>query len=226
MYVVSPLSATTAPNDRAASRAHSSGAFSTSPRAQRSIVPISPACGVRTARPRRCANVSARSAKDASAAASTTAGTSIFHATVEISSAAAARSTSPGPITSASAAFACSTIVAAAPREIAPERVSSSATTSDSGTAQPTAVATDAHVPICSLPAPARSAAVAQRIAAPGICGAPATTKIRPRSSFPPPFAAGSGHPRNSSSSIRKSATRCSIVHALKHPGPVRARTV
>src|SRR5215213_10770945 len=54
------------------------------------------------------------------------------------------------------------------------------------------------QVAICSLPAPARRAAVAARMTAPGISGAPPTTSTRPRSSLSPSSSGcGSGQSRS-----------------------------
>ena len=71
------------------------------------------------------------------------------------------------------------------------------AMTRASGTAMPIAVATAPSVTICSLPAPARNAAMPASSAAPGTSALPPTISARPRSSLSPSSARqGSGKAR------------------------------
>jgi len=60
--------------------------------------------------------------------------------------------------------------------------------------------ATDAQVAICTLPAPARRAAVPARMTVPGMVGAPPTISTRPRAFLSPlSSGSGSGQPRSNS---------------------------
>jgi hypothetical protein len=78
-----------------------------------------------------------------------------------------------------------------------PAFVSGKLSTRASGTATATSCAMLRVVQMRSLPAPARNAAVAASMIAPGISGAPPTTSTRPRSSLSPSSSGcGSGHPR------------------------------
>ena len=98
----------------------------------------------------------------------------------------------PGPMQTACALPICSSRDEHAAFASFPVFVSGSAKTRASGTLAATSGALAAYVANCSLPAPARSAAVPASTTAPGVSLLPPTTSARPRSSLSPP-SKGSG---------------------------------
>ena len=217
--VRAPFSATTAFQSCAASTAWRSGAAPISSFAMPVRCAISPACGVsRTGTLKRKGGLpvgGCSTAPIASASSNTFVSVPSRRGSNACTRrAVAASSCMPGPIRMALILSASGSSAATASTVKPPASFSASPSTRDSGIASATSWATLRPVAMVSLPAPARRAAVAARITAPGISREPPRTSTWPRSSLSASFEGmGTGQLRSRLvSTSRGRALVCSVM--------------
>ena len=161
-------------------RAACKGFLTTSSRRTSRNVAISPECGVTIILPTRSCGISTARRVENAKASSTNAGPFRRLNIAKVSSATAAGSVMPGPITTASQSVPNLINRSALSGSIPPPLVSLHPITIASGMATPRWAAFERQVAICRMPEPALSDPSPASNAAPGISTLPATTSTRP----------------------------------------------